>query len=622
MKKTISLVLALCLALALTAGPAYASSSSLSSAQQTVQALGIMTGDENGSLNLSGNVTRAQLAKMMIGASKYKDSISATAKSSPFKDVKYTHWAASYVQAVAKEGWMTGYSDGTFRPDANVKLEEAVSAVLKLLGYTSSSDFSGSYPEAQLAKYNALGLNVNITKTQGQTLSRQDCMYLFYNLLSTKSKSGSYYATTLGYTVNSSGEVDYSSLVMANMKGPFIVEDSAWSSTLPFTSSTITVYKNGSASSLSAVSTYDVYYYNTGMKSVWVYSNRVTGAYTAASPSTAAPSSVTVAGKAYSVTAASASYALSDVGSYGIGDTVTLLLGMNGDVVGVASSSLVSSAKYGIVASTGTKTYADSSGNNHTASVVIVSCTDGNSYQYDYTGSSLNAGDLVKISFTSGTASVNPVSSGSITGTVNSSATVLGSYSFASDVQIMDSTINGSFCITYPARLAGLNISSSDVRYYALDSSGKISTLILNDVTGDAYKYGILTDATNTGTDFGVSGSYKFIVDGTSGAYSSASKSFGASTGPAQIELSGNSILSMTSLTRVTFTSLTSSSGTASDGTTYALGSGASVYLYKSGTYSLTSIAAVNTGSYSLSGYYDQSISSGGRIRIIVAYAN
>ena len=60
--------------------------------------------------------------------------------------------------------------------------------MLKMLGY-SSTDFTGSFPEAQLAKYYALGLNENISKTQGETLTRQDCMYLFYNLMSTKNKS-------------------------------------------------------------------------------------------------------------------------------------------------------------------------------------------------------------------------------------------------------------------------------------------------------------------------------------------------------------------------------------------------------------------------------------------------
>ncbi len=621
MKKTISLVLALCLALALTVGPAYASSSGLSSAQQTVQALGIITGDGNGNLDLSGNVTRAQFAKMMIAASKYKDSISSTAKSSPFKDVKYTHWAASYVQAVAKQGWMTGYVGGTFKPDDTIKLEEAVSAVLKMLDYTSSDDFTGSFPEAQLAKYAALGLNTNISKTQGQTLSRQDCMYLFYNLMSTKNKGETVYAVYLGYKVNSAGEVDYSSLIMANMKGPFIIEDSSWSSSLPFGTSSVTVYKNGSVSSLSAASAYDVYYYNAGMKTVWLYNNRVTGLYSAASPSTAAPSTVTVAGKPYTVTTASASYALSDVGSYGIGDTVTLLLGMDGDVVGVADSTLVNTTKYGIVTSTGTKTYTDSSGSSYSASVATVACSDGNSYEYTFTGSALSTGTLVKVSFSSGTPSLSPLSNNSLSGLVSSSATSLGSYSFSSDVQIMDTTANGSFCVTYPSRLAGVNLSTDDIRYYALDSSGKISTLILNDVTGDVYKYGILTSSSETNKDFSISGSYKYIIDGVTDSYSSASSAFGASTGPVQIELNGNSVVRLKNLTQLTLSSLNSSYAVSS-GTEYALAGNVSVYLYKGGTYTLTSISAVNNSSgYSLYGYYDQPISSGGRVRVIVASA-
>ena len=337
MKKITSFLLALCLAIGFSMPTAHATSSSATSAQQIVQALGIITGDESGNLNLSNYVTRAEFAKMMIAASTYKDTISSNAKSSPFKDVKYTHWAASYVQAAVTAGWLTGYTDGTYKPDNNVKLEEAVSAVLKMLGYTSS-DFTGSFPEAQLAKYSALGLNTGISKTQGQVLTRQDCINLFYNLMSSKTKSGSYYATTLGYTVNSSGELDYSSLVLANMEGPFIVESSSWSSDLPFTASTATVYKNGSASTISAVSNYDVYYYNAGMRTVWVYRNQVSGVYTAASPSTAAPTSVTVAGNTYSITSSLASYALSDMGSFGIGDSVTLLLGMNGDVVGIVSA--------------------------------------------------------------------------------------------------------------------------------------------------------------------------------------------------------------------------------------------------------------------------------------------
>ncbi|MBP8639689.1 MAG: S-layer homology domain-containing protein [Oscillospiraceae bacterium] len=623
MKKTTSFLLALCLTIGLTMPNAQAASSTATSAQQIIQALGIVTGDETGNLNLTGNVTRAEFAKMMIAASIYKDTISSTAKSSPFKDVKYTHWAASYVQAAVTSGWLTGYTDGTYKPDNNVKLEEAVSAVLKMLGY-ASSDFTGSFPEAQLAKYTALGLNVNISKTQGQVLTRQDCINLFYNLMSTKNKSGNYYATTLGYTVNSSGKLDYSSLVLANMEGPFIVENSSWSSDLPFTASAAAVYKNGSASSISAVSNYDVYYYNTGMKTVWVYRNRVSGVYTAASPSTSAPTSVTVAGKTYSIASSTAAYALSDMGLYGIGTTVTLLLGMEGSVVGVVSADNISTTKYGFVTATGTSTYTDSSGSSYTSATVTVTCTDGNSYEYA-ASSGLSKGSMVMVSFSGEKASVTMLSDTYLSGTINSTGTALSAYSFAGDIEILDSTSNGSCLRVYPSRLAGLSLNSSNIRYYVLDSSGNISHLILNDVTGDMYSYGILTSVSeyNSSTSLAINGSYKYTIKGVTGSYSSSSSAFGVSTGPARMEFSGSSLLSLKNLTGLSLSSLNTSYATSgSDSTQYPLGDGVSVYIYSGGSYNLSSVSVVNTGSYSLSGYYDKLPSAGGRIRVIVAYPN
>jgi hypothetical protein len=616
MKKTISVFLALSLVLTLIVPSAFAASTDQETVQQTIQVLGIITGDENGNLNLSGNVTRAQFAKMMIAASVYRDSISSTASLSPFKDVKSTHWAASYIQAAVNAGWLTGYSDGTYRPDNNVKLEEAVSAVLKMLGYTSS-DFSGAFPEAQLAKYRALGLDENISKTQGQYLSRQDCMNLFYNLMGTDTTSGSTYAAKLGYSLNDAGELDYSALVLKDMKGPYIVKDTTWTSNLPFASGTATVYRNGTASGISEVSLYDVYYYNTNMRTVWVYRNHVTGVYTAASPSTAAPTSVTVAGSSYSLSTSSAVFALSDLGAYGIGDTVTLLLGMNGDAVGVMSAEAVNTTRYGVVVSTGTQSYTDSSGNLNSSSTVSVACTDGSTYTFPVSSSAFSEGSLVKVAYSGGQTSVSLLSNRAVSGAVNAAAPKLGSYTFADDVQIMDTTENGSYQIIYPSRLAGITISSGSVRYYALDGNGKISILILDDLPGDLYDYGILLSATESSSSSSASGSYKYIINGTSGSYSSNSKSFGMANkiGPVQFEFSGNSIVKMSSLTGVQLSSVNSLYAQSAS-RQYTIGDGLSVYLYN-GSYTLTNLSSVSdTDSYTLYGYYDQ---SGGRIRLIVA---
>jgi len=618
MKKAFSVILAVCLTLSLAAPFADAAAANETTAQQTVSALGIMVGDQNGNMDLSGTFTRAQFAKMMIAASSYKDTISSTASSSPFKDVNYKYWAAPYIQTAVTAGWITGYTDGSYRPDNAMQLEEAVTAVLKMLGYTTS-DFAGAFPDAQLAKYSALGLNAGISKTKGQTMSRQDAMYLFYNLMTTKNKAGKYYAETLGYTVNASGELDYAALVKANMKGPFIVETGSWASSLPFPTANATVYKNGVVTKLSAITAYDVYYYNASMRTVWVYRNQVTGVYTAASPSAAAPTSVTVAGKEYTLSTSAVSYALSTTGSYKIGDTVTLLLGMNGDAVGVAASGAVGTTRYGIVTATGSKTYTDAYGSSYTSDYVTLACLDGSSYEFYKNSTYLNIGDLVRVTYEGSDVSYSIMTDSSLNGTVNSTATALDSLSFADDIQIMDTTAKGSYTILYPSRLAGMYLSSSNVRWYLKDENGKISKLVLNDATGDCYKYGVLTYASEKSADMSISSSYKYIVDGESGSYSSNNMLFGASWGPALFEFNGKDIVKLRNLTSLSLTSLTSQCGY-NGGAKYALADNVAVFIYKDGSFSPGSITTlINSGGYTLKAYYDGTLSSATRLRVVVA---
>lgn len=621
MKRITSILLAICLIFGLTAGSAFASTADYSSAQQTVQALGIITGDGSGNLNLSANVTRAQFAKMMIAASAYKDTIGTSAKSSPFSDVKYTNWAASYVQTAVTAGWLTGFTDGTFRPDENVTLEQSANAVLKMLGYTST-DFAGSYPEAQIAKFTALGINAGVNSLQGQALTRQDCMYIFYNLMSTKNKTGNYYAASLGYTVNSAGKVDYSSLVLANTKGPFVVNDSSWASSLPFDSGSATIYKNGAASTLSDVQTYDVYYYNTSMKSVWIYRSRITGLYSAAAPSTTAPSSVTVAGKTYSVTDSSAIYALSNMGSFKIGDTVTLLLGMNGDVVGVTSPSNLYSSGYGVVSATSTQSYTDSTGTKKTVNSVTVAFTDGNVYQYECNNTAIKPGSIVSVNYSDGQSTINLLTQSQLSGTVNASSTALGTYAFSSDIEILDTTSNGSYLRIYPSRLTGLSLSESDIRYYVLDSTGKISKLILNDVTGDLYQVGIVTGIPRSQGGGGLTGTYTYLINGQSGTCSNSNALFPITTGPSLIEIVNGTAVNIKNLTEIDLTSVNSAYAFA-NGSQYTLADNLSVYIRKDGSLYLSSASELSglTG-YTLSGYYDKSASSGGRMRLIIAAAN
>ncbi|MFQ8758547.1 MAG: hypothetical protein ACLSAF_02800 [Intestinimonas sp.] len=89
-KRLISLALTLCLALSLgTTGVLAAQDET--TALETVKVLGIMVGDENGNMNLSSQVTRAEFVKMMTAASSYKDTVGSGYGASLFKDVKSSH---------------------------------------------------------------------------------------------------------------------------------------------------------------------------------------------------------------------------------------------------------------------------------------------------------------------------------------------------------------------------------------------------------------------------------------------------------------------------------------------------------------------------------------------------
>ncbi|MBS6367565.1 MAG: S-layer homology domain-containing protein, partial [Clostridiales bacterium] len=551
-RRAISLLLAACMLCGLLTVGASAASSTQTGAVETVKALGIMVGDESGNMNLTGNVTRAQFVKMMTAASSYKDSIGAGYGYSLFKDVKSDYWASEYIKLAVEQEWITGYVDGTFRPNNTVTLEEACAALLRMLGYDSSS-LAGSYPTAQLSKASAVGLLDGMSATQGQKLTRSDCVTLFNNLLTAENSDGNVYAVTLGYTVTN-GEVDYSTLVAADTKGPFVSDNG--SVELPFGTQNVTVYYDGTSSTLSAVENYDVYYYNTNLRTVWVYHERVTGTITALSPSKTAPTAVTVAGNEYEITTSAAAYKLSTQGEYQQGDVVTLLLGMNGDVVDVVSATAgsTSGTYYGVVVSS-----EKDGGDSDSASVrniVQVACTDG-SVRTFYTNSSASVGRLVTVTADEDGASIRTLSNKSVSGTVNSAATKLGTLAFADNVEILDTDSDGGYVRIYPSRLAGVKLSDSDVRYYELDKNGDISRMILNKVTGDTATYGFITSAQSYSGDMSVSGSYQYIIDGKAGTISSASQSFNVEEGGAAFhyDTEGN-VTSIKNLKSVKITSL------------------------------------------------------------------
>ena len=617
MRKKLSALLAAALAVSMLTLPAGAVSRS--TALETVRALGILAGDSQGNLNLSSAVTRAEFVTMMTAASSYKDTVGSGYGVSLFKDVKSSHWASEYIRLAVEQNWMTGYTDGTFRPGRTITLEEACTALLRLLGYDASS-LAGSFPTAQLSKAGAVGLLDDVTAKQGQTLTRQDCVTLFYHLLLAETKAGAVYGTTLGYTVKNN-EVDYATVVSADTKGPYVA-DNGGGLTLPFTPTA--VYVDGALSGQSQVKQYDVYYYNAALRTVWVYTDRATGTLTDLSPSKTAPTSATVAGVTYSIGSSTASYKLSSQGQFSQGDVVTVLLGMDGDIVDVVSAQNSETTYYGVVIAS-TKAASSSStsaSSNATAQAQTqVACSDGTVRTFYHSGGAQSVGKLVSVAVTQSGTTLSAISRRSLSGTVNSAGTRFAGYSFADNVDILDTDSDGGYARIYPSRLAGYSLTDDDVLFYSLDSTGSIDCLILDEATGDTYTYAFVTQATSKTDGSSLSGSYTYLQNGQSHSVS-GQQTYSVKVGGARLTFSDNgSLKGMRQLSSVNLTGLTSLTATAGS-SKYALAEDVTVLLRDGSQqgYYPTTLSAVNSTDYSLVGWYDnQGASAGGRIRILVA---
>ena len=491
-KRLLAFLLALSIAVSMLAAPASAAGNN--TAVQFAITLGAMDADQSGALNAA--VTRGAFAKMLTSYSTFRESVSSQgAVGTLYTDLPGTSAWAPYVRIAVQQGWMNGYTDGSFRPDNAVTLEEACTAVLKLMGY-KMTDLSGAFPNAQLNKASEIGLRSGLDRRQGEAMNYEDCAILLYNALTANNASGSAYGTTLGFTV-SDGQVDGSTVLLSSLQGPFVASEST---VLPFVPAS--VYRNDKVSDSAELNKYDVYYYSESLKTLWVYTRRAAGRITEVSPSASAPTSITVAGTSYTLGSTAIASQVSSLNGGGVGQIVTLLLGMNNVAAGIVTGEEADEVFYGVVQSA-SRNLIDEDNSADVLQTVKVMCTDGIARTVNV-DKSLNfpTGWLVEVKVNADGESVEKISECSVNGVVNENATALGDMALADDVQILDTSTGGVAGTVRPSRLSGVKLDASDVRYYTTNPQGQIDKLILNDVTGDLWYYGVLDDVKNVATNY------------------------------------------------------------------------------------------------------------------------
>ncbi|MGI5972043.1 MAG: S-layer homology domain-containing protein [Oscillospiraceae bacterium] len=701
-----------------------------------LQLMGVLDGFPDGSFRPSGLLTRAQFTKMAVAASQTTSNISNYANQTIFPDVRASHWAAGYINYAVKNGLLIGLPDGSFSPEENITYAQAVTILMRVLGYTDA-DLGGNWPVSYMNQAGEIGLTDGISASYGSAVTRAQAARLFRNLLSCVTKGGS--ATFLGsiastvtpgviltslnavaddgtkncvstagsmtetikplravpqellgctgtialnknglmiafvpdvgtssktiqvasataaYILSSDGKritVSPDTLVFADGeskkysgvwpdiragrtltcffsasgKCSYIIStasSSASSSVAALTSDfaegtnpflrllglgqgNYAIYKNGAPATVSDLRKYDVGVYDPVSNAIYVSDLRLSCIYEAASPNKETPTSINALGNEFELLPAAAE----SLSGMNTGAGITLLLTEDFRVAGVVKGSMESNA-IGVVAGI--------EGGKATVELLSGLTLKGSFSQgSDYTGA------LVSVrSFRAGELNLTKLTYSSA-GKLDLAAKTLGGKSLSPSVRFFDKVGSSPVTEVKSDDIAVGSVPSSSISYVHYDWADRPDIVIMSDVTGDCYKYGFLDFTEGTPGSFPDGGGTSATLSVTNGD--------GAVTGDcsgiySNLEGVAGGLVFSTSGVVAGTASLTAVRGVPrsalrDDYFSYNelnMPISANVQCYIKDKNRWTELSEVRAYSDSLTVYYDRTVQTGGKIRLVVA---
>ena len=601
-KRIFTLALALALMLSVFGSVPASAASDEGSASLAAAVLEGLGAYEDGAISSSEYITRGEFARLLAYALGKGGEADSYARRTMYSDVPAGSANASYINLVSSEGVLTGDGNGSFGPDEALTWDEAVTAALKALGYTSA-DIGTAWPDDYLDKARELGLSSGLSLTAASRLTGGQAALLLYNTLRADTVSGAAYASTISASsvqqaillsnsavsdlgassvkvyaggaatyyaqsvslpgelvgtrgtllLDSSGSVcgfipDAASVVSVRIKSAAsasITADSGAVYSIPASASLVyrgerysyatgyvnltsgstvrlylnsdggvetvgtpaatsgkavvassggakalssfikglgvtgdyTIYKNGEAASADDLAKYDVATYDAANAAILVSDRRITGVIEAVYPSMDAPQTVTVSGAEYPVT----ELAQGDFAKLSLGRTVTLLLTTDASVAAAETAAKYKSDMIGVLSENSDGTYTVSLAGGF---ALTGECSDA---EERYIGT------LVSVrSSGSGKISVSPISASESYGRLDLDGMSLGSYEIAPGAAVYEWAGRGRVTEISLGDISWTDtVGASSVSYAHLNSSGQADVILLKNVTGAAYTYGL-----------------------------------------------------------------------------------------------------------------------------------
>ena len=598
-------------------------------AAEMLRLLGVVDGTGGTSFKPGGTLTRAEFCKMTVEIMGRGDEEPAQRSRTIFTDVGPTYWARGYVNlassitigggtgedAPAGTRLIMGVGDGTFQPNRPITYGEAVTILMRVLGYSDGDVATGTnWYDGYVGLGQSSGLADGLTISGGDNITRGQAAILFYNLLFTESKGGDQiYLTTLGGSLennaiilstnataddgttgsvlttsgtyktdratfdetlngtrgqlvldkekkllavlpeegstlrsvtvmgtpeanaipvlgdetisvtlqtpvyksdsqsadtyenvwtslrsgtplklcfNGSGQLDY---IYMSAGGAVVSDDNVLvaknkpsGTSNPFASlsdgKTPQIFKNGIPADLTDLRQYDVGTYDAGSNTLFVSDLKLTGLYENAYPNSNAPSTVTVMGAEFSVLPS----AIPDLAQFKVGDRMTLLLTTTGQVAGAVSTDVAKSNAVGVA-----KVTAGGEGSDGTAEITLL---DGLiTLKGSTTGSEKLNGYLVTVSSgRRGYLTLSRVNGKGASGILNLTTGRVGTKALSEGARFFEQVGNGELVEIERSDITVDTVPANKITYVGYDWAGRVDKLVLDDVTGDRYDYGMI----------------------------------------------------------------------------------------------------------------------------------
>ncbi len=153
---------------------------------ETLGALGIMVGDDDGKFRPDDSIRRSEFAKVAVTAMGLDNVAASSSYKTKFPDVHENHWANGYINVATQQGIVIGDDEGNFRPDDSISYAEAMTILVRIIGHGPAAETRGGFPTGYMVVGAQNGLSKNASAGANEAVKRGMVSQMTFNALTAK----------------------------------------------------------------------------------------------------------------------------------------------------------------------------------------------------------------------------------------------------------------------------------------------------------------------------------------------------------------------------------------------------------------------------------------------------